>query len=152
MTDLVTMDDLTADEAAVRDLCRDFARNEIAPHVAAWWQEERCPTELGRKTGDLDLIGLLVPPEDGGVGLSTVGIVAALFEVGRVDQSIAAAWQAHLTIGSLPLLLHGARVRARAPAVRQADLEVPGDPVQARRHRRAPGGGAAAGLPQRPPA
>jgi short-chain 2-methylacyl-CoA dehydrogenase len=107
MTDFVTTDELTADEAAVRDLCRDFSHNEIAPHAATWWHEERCPTELLRKMGELDLMGLLVGPEDGGVGLSTVGLVAALFEVGKVDQSIAAAWQAHLTIGSLPLALFG---------------------------------------------
>jgi short/branched chain acyl-CoA dehydrogenase len=107
MTDFATTDELTTDEAAVRDLCREFARGEIAPHAADWWHEERCPTELLRRMGELDLMGLLVPPEDGGVGLSTVGLVAALFEVGKVDQSIAAAWQAHLTIGSLPLLLFG---------------------------------------------
>jgi short-chain 2-methylacyl-CoA dehydrogenase len=107
MTDFATTDELTTDEAAVRDLCRDFAQGEIAPHAATWWHEERCPTELLRKMGELDLMGLLVGPEDGGVGLSTVGLVAALFEVGKVDQSIAAAWQAHLTIGSLPLLLFG---------------------------------------------
>jgi short/branched chain acyl-CoA dehydrogenase len=107
VTDFATADELTSDEAAVRDLCREFARNEIAPHAATWWHEERCPTELLRKMGELDLMGLLVPPEDGGVGLSTVALVAALFEVGKVDQSIAAAWQAHLTIGSLPLLLFG---------------------------------------------
>ena len=107
MTDFATTDELTADEAAVRDLCREFARHEIAPHAATWWHEERCPTELLRRMGELDLMGLLVGPEDGGVGLSTVGLVAALFEVGKVDQSIAAAWQAHLTIGSLPLVLFG---------------------------------------------
>jgi short-chain 2-methylacyl-CoA dehydrogenase len=45
--------------------------------------------------------------EDGGAGLSTVGTVAALCEVAKVDQSVAAAWQAHFTIGSLPLLLFG---------------------------------------------
>ena len=107
MTDFATTDELTTDEAAVRDLCREFARGEIAPHAAQWWHEERCPTEVLRRMGELDLMGLLVPPEDGGVGMSTVGLVAALFEVGKVDQSIAAAWQAHLTIGSLPLLLFG---------------------------------------------
>jgi short/branched chain acyl-CoA dehydrogenase len=107
VTDFATTDELTTDEAAVRDLCREFARGEIAPHAAEWWHEERCPTELLRRMGELDLMGLLVPPEDGGVGMSTVGLVAALFEVGKVDQSIAAAWQAHLTIGSLPLLLFG---------------------------------------------
>jgi alkylation response protein AidB-like acyl-CoA dehydrogenase len=99
--------ELTADEASVRDLCRDFAAGEIAPHAADWWQEERFPTELFRKMADLDLMGLLIPEEEGGTGLSTVGTVAALYEIGKADQSVAAAWQAHLSIGSLPLLLFG---------------------------------------------
>jgi alkylation response protein AidB-like acyl-CoA dehydrogenase len=102
-----TVDELTAEEAAVRDLCREVAAGEIAPHAARWWEEQRCPTELFRKLGELDLMGLLVPPEEGGAGLSTVGTVAALYEVAKVDQSVAAGWQAHLTIGSLPLLLFG---------------------------------------------
>lgn len=102
-----TYQELSDEEASVRDLCREFAAGEIAPHAARWWNEERCPTELLRAMGKLDLMGLLVPETDGGTGLSTVGLVAALYEIGMVDQSIAAAWQAHLTIGSLPLLLFG---------------------------------------------
>ena len=43
----------------------------------------------------------------GGVGMSTVGFVAAMEQIGRADQSVAAAWQAHVTIGSLPLYLFG---------------------------------------------
>jgi short-chain 2-methylacyl-CoA dehydrogenase len=104
---LATIDELTSDEASVRDLCREFAQGEIAPHAARWWQEERCPVELLRQMGTLDLMGLLVPGHEGGTDLSTVGLVAALYEVGKVDQSIAAAWQAHLTIGTLPLLMFG---------------------------------------------
>jgi short/branched chain acyl-CoA dehydrogenase len=104
---LTTTLDLTDEETAVRDLCREFAEGEIAPHAAEWWEQERCPTELYRSMGRLDLMGLLIPEEEGGTGLSTVGMVAALYEVGKVDQSIAAGWQAHLTIGSLPLLLFG---------------------------------------------
>jgi alkylation response protein AidB-like acyl-CoA dehydrogenase len=57
--------------------------------------------------GELGLLGMLVPPEWGGIGMSTVGFVAAMEEIGRADQSVAAAWQAHVTIGSLPLLLFG---------------------------------------------
>jgi alkylation response protein AidB-like acyl-CoA dehydrogenase len=57
--------------------------------------------------GDLGLLGLLIPPEWGGVGMTTVGFVAAMEQVGLADQSVAAAWQAHVTIGSLPLLLFG---------------------------------------------
>jgi alkylation response protein AidB-like acyl-CoA dehydrogenase len=39
--------------------------------------------------------------------MSTVGFVAALEQLGQADQSVAAAFQAHVTIGSLPLLLFG---------------------------------------------
>jgi len=88
-------------------LCRDFARNEIAPRAPAAWDEARCPTDLLREMGALGLLGMLVPEEWGGIGMSTVGFVAAMEEIGQADQSVAAAWQAHVTIGSLPLLLFG---------------------------------------------
>ena len=48
--------------------------------------------------------------------MSTVGFVAAMEELGLADQSVAAAWQAHVTIGSLPLLLFGTDAPARALA------------------------------------
>lgn len=98
---------LNEDEVALRDLARDFAQGEIAPNAARFWKEERCPTELLRHMGDLGLMGLLVPTEWGGIDASTVGFVAAMEEIGRADQSVASAWQAHLTIGSLPLLNFG---------------------------------------------
>ncbi len=88
-------------------LCRDFARNEIARRAPAAWEEARCPTDLLREMGELGLLGMLVPEEWGGIGMSTVGFVAAMEEIGQADQSVAAAWQAHVTIGSLPLFLFG---------------------------------------------
>jgi alkylation response protein AidB-like acyl-CoA dehydrogenase len=39
--------------------------------------------------------------------MTTVGFVAAMEQLGLADQSVAAAWQAHVTIGSLPLHLFG---------------------------------------------
>jgi len=98
---------LSEDEAALQQLARDFAAKEIRPHAARYWEEERCPTEVLRRMGDLGLLGLFVPEEWGGAGVSTVAFVAAMEELGHADQSIAAAWQAHVTIGSLPLLLMG---------------------------------------------
>ena len=66
--------------------------------------------------GELGLLGMLVPEEWGGIGMSTVGFVAAMEQIGLADQSVAAAWQAHVTIGSLPLLLFGNDDAARALA------------------------------------
>ena len=97
----------TSEDRALRDLARDFAEGEVAPNAARWYEEERCPVELFAKMGRLDLMGLLAPEEHGGTNVSTTALVAALFEVAKADQSIAAAWQAHLTIGSMPLIAFG---------------------------------------------
>src|SRR3954467_4553179 len=98
---------LTPPERDLAELCRDFARKEIAPRAPIAWQEARCPTDLLREMGELGLLGMLIPEEWGGIGMSTVGFVAALEQLGHADQSVAAAFQAHVTIGSLPLYLFG---------------------------------------------
>ena len=94
-------------ERELVDLCRDFAQNEIARRAPAAWDEARCPTDLLREMGALGLLGMLVPEQWGGIGMSTVGVVAAMEQIGLADQSVAAAWQAHVTIGSMPLYLFG---------------------------------------------
>src|SRR3954451_4496654 len=98
---------LTEAEQDLVDLCRDFAQKEIATRAPLAWDEARCDTELLREMGGLGLLGMLVPEEWGGIGMSTVGFVAAMEQIGLADQSVAAAWQAHVTIGSLPLYLFG---------------------------------------------
>src|SRR5689334_17923621 len=89
------------------ELCREFAQKEIAHRAPVAWEEARCPTDLLREMGALGLLGMLIPEEWGGIGMSTVGFVAAMEQIGLADQSVAAAWQAHVTIGSLPLYLFG---------------------------------------------
>jgi short-chain 2-methylacyl-CoA dehydrogenase len=98
---------LADQEQDLAALCRDFAQKEIATRAPVAWEEARCPTDLLREMGELGLLGMLVPEEWGGIGMSTVGFVAAMEQIGLADQSVAAAWQAHVTIGSLPLLLFG---------------------------------------------
>ena len=98
---------LTEAERDLAELCRDFAQREIASRAPQAWDDAVCPTDLLREMGALGLLGVLVPEEWGGIGMSTVGFVAAMEQLGLADQSVAAAWQAHVTIGSLPLLLFG---------------------------------------------
>ena len=98
---------LTERERDLVELCRGFAQREIAARAPQAWEDGRCPTDLLREMGELGLLGVLVPEEWGGIGMSTVGFVAAMEQIGLADQSVAAAWQAHVTIGSLPLYLFG---------------------------------------------
>jgi short/branched chain acyl-CoA dehydrogenase len=98
---------LSESERELAELCGEFARKEIASRAPLAWDEARCPTDLLREMGALGLLGILIPEEWGGIGMSTVGFVAAMEQIGLADQSVAAAWQAHVTIGSLPLFLFG---------------------------------------------
>ncbi|HKT01122.1 MAG TPA: acyl-CoA dehydrogenase family protein [Rugosimonospora sp.] len=98
---------LTDPERELLDLGRTYAQREIAPVAARAWHEERCPTEVLRGLGELGLLGPLVPEKWGGIGTTTVGFVSLAEALAAVDPSVAAAWQAHSTIGTLPLLLFG---------------------------------------------
>src|ERR1700753_3319221 len=93
---------LTEDERALAALCREFAQKEIAVRAPKAWDDAVCPTDLLREMGALGLLGMLVPERWGGIGMSTVGFVAAMEQLGQADQSVAAAWQAHVTLGSPP--------------------------------------------------
>jgi short/branched chain acyl-CoA dehydrogenase len=99
--------ELSEQEHDLVTACEIVAAREIVPNAQRAWDEERCPVELLARLGQAGLMGLLVPEEWGGAGASTVGFVAALEQLGEADQSIASAWQAHSTIGSLPLVRFG---------------------------------------------
>lgn len=92
---------------ALKKMCRDFADKEIAPYAAGWSERGEFPVDVFKKMGDLGLMGMLVPEEWGGMNAGMVAYVAAMEEIGRADQSVAAAWNAHSTIASLPLAMFG---------------------------------------------
>jgi len=88
-------------------MCRTFAREVIAPTAEEWNRAHRFPSEVFRQIAELDLCGPLVSDEFGGSNLGMLGYVVAMEELGQGDQSLAAAWNAHCTIGTLPIRDHG---------------------------------------------
>lgn len=90
-----------------RAMARTFAQVEIAPHAAEWSERAEFPTALFKKMGELDLMGMLMPEEYGGVDAGFVTYVTVMREIGAADQSVAASWNAHSTIAALPLAQFG---------------------------------------------
>jgi short/branched chain acyl-CoA dehydrogenase len=99
--------DLPEETVALQKMCRDFAAKEIAPHAAEWSEQERFPTEVFKKLGKLGLMGMLVDEAYGGANAGLVSYVAAMEALGEADQSVAAGWNAHSTIATLPLARFG---------------------------------------------
>ncbi len=77
--------ELTEEQRAIRDLARDFAKNEIAPIAAKLDETGDFPVENVKKMGELGLMGIEVPPEYGGAGLDCVSYVLAMEEISKAD-------------------------------------------------------------------
>ncbi|MGQ9496107.1 MAG: acyl-CoA dehydrogenase family protein [Thermoanaerobaculaceae bacterium] len=91
----------------LRQLVQDFARREIAPSVRKWDKEAFFPREIFAKLGELGLLGILVPPEYGGAGLSYHHFVAAVEELAAVEPGIALSVAAHNSLAVGHILAFG---------------------------------------------
>ncbi|WP_226346641.1 acyl-CoA dehydrogenase family protein [Agilicoccus flavus] len=103
------MFELSSDHEDFRQAVRDFAEQEVAPHVAQWDRDSYFPSELVPKMGEMGLFGIVVPEEYGGTreeGAFTY-LCLAIEELGRVDQSIGITLSAGVGLGINPILTFG---------------------------------------------
>jgi len=75
--------ELTDEQRQVRDLCRQFADEELKPNARKWDVEHHFPREAVRKLGEMGLLGVAVPAEWGGAGMDNVCYAVAMEEISR---------------------------------------------------------------------
>ncbi|OIJ90854.1 acyl-CoA dehydrogenase [Streptomyces sp. MUSC 14] len=80
--------ELSEEQAAVRQLARDFVAREIAPHVVAWDRAEEVDRGIVKKLGEVGFLGLTVPEEYGGCGGDHLAYCLVTEELGRGDSSV----------------------------------------------------------------
>ena len=93
----------------MRDAIRDFAEREILPKRMEWDESQTFPRELFRSMGDLGLMGMLVPEEFGGAGLTYYEYKMAIEEVARVCGSIGLSMAAHNSLCTGHILQFGSQ-------------------------------------------
>jgi short-chain 2-methylacyl-CoA dehydrogenase len=81
--------DLTDDQRQMRDLVREFARNEVEPGAADRDRNQTFPLDVVKKMGELGLFGLPIPDEFGGLGVDALTWALVMEELGRADSSVA---------------------------------------------------------------
>jgi alkylation response protein AidB-like acyl-CoA dehydrogenase len=109
-----------------REMVRDFARAEIAPHVREWDEKAGCPFDVFRRLGGLGMMGILVPEEYGGVGMSYRHYAMILEELGAVEGGIGLTVAAHNSLCTNHILAYGSENQRRMWLPRLAAGEVLG--------------------------
>ena len=98
---------LSDEQQMIRDMCRQFAEEEIKPQAEEMDRTAAFPYGLVRKMGELGLLGLPISEQYGGAGADFLAYCVALEEIGRGDASVAITMEAHTSLGAMPFYLFG---------------------------------------------
>src|SRR5205085_2004615 len=91
----------------IQEMVRDFATSDIKPHLAEWDEAQHFPVETFKKAGELGLLGVTIPEEYGGAGLSYVDYSNVIEELGVVDSGFALSVAAHNSLCTGHIYLAG---------------------------------------------
>lgn len=105
--DVFIPEDFTEEQRMMAQACTDFLHTEVLSNIDKMEDvESGFMIELLNKAGELGLLGISVPEEYGGLGMSfnTSMLVADVLGAGG---SFSTAFGAHTGIGTLPILYYG---------------------------------------------
>jgi len=88
-------------------MVKDFGEKYIRPNIMKWDESQEFPVDLFHEMGKLGLMGVLVPTEYGGAGLSYKEYVTVVSEVSRIDGSIGLSVAAHNSLCTNHILQFG---------------------------------------------
>ena len=99
--------ELTREQQMVRELARDFANQEIAPHAEHVDRTGEFPVETFKKMGELGLLGIPFPECYGGSGGDTISYALSVEEIGKACGSTGLSYAAAVSLGAAPVYYFG---------------------------------------------
>ncbi len=97
----------TAEEQEVLTMLRDFCLKEVKPLAAEIDEQERFPEETYHKLADMGMMGIWVPEEYGGAGLSYLTYIAACEEIAKYCATTSVMLSAHSSLCCWPIFEYG---------------------------------------------
>ena len=102
-----TNDFLTDEQRMIRDMARDFAREQLVPNAAQWEKDRWIPDAVVAQMGELGLLGMVVPEEWGGTFSDYTAYAMAIEEIAAGDASTSTIMSVHNSVGCGPILAWG---------------------------------------------
>jgi isovaleryl-CoA dehydrogenase len=97
----------------LRETVREFAAKQIAPIAAEIDRSNEFPTHLWRKLGNLGLLGITIPEEYGGSGMSYLAHMVAVEEISRASASVGLSYGAHSNLCVNQIFRNGTEAQRR---------------------------------------
>ena len=91
----------------VTQMARDFAQQHIKPFVMEWDESQEFPVHVFKEMGKLGLMGVLVPEQWGGAGLTYFEYKAVIEEISKVCGSVGLSLAAHNSLCTGHILAFG---------------------------------------------
>ncbi|MFQ6065683.1 MAG: acyl-CoA dehydrogenase family protein [bacterium] len=98
--------ELSERQRIVQETARDLAQKDLEPRAAEMDKMGELSLEVVKKMGELNLLGLTLPPPLGGIGLDTVSFAIAIEELSAAYASTGLFLTAH-TMASFAILAFG---------------------------------------------
>ncbi|HLM90962.1 MAG TPA: acyl-CoA dehydrogenase family protein [Thermoplasmata archaeon] len=114
---------LSEEDRELRDAARRFTRKEIAPVADRMDREDHFPRDVFRRLGEQGFLGITLPTEYGGLGLSYLAQAILLEEIARASPALALSVGAHSNLFADNLARNGTEEQKRAalPAIARGD-------------------------------
>jgi butyryl-CoA dehydrogenase len=100
---------LTTEQQAIRDVCRDFAREVVAPAAEELDRHHKFGYDIVRQMGELGLFGLPFSEEYGGAGGDFLSLCLAIEEISRADTGVGITLEAAVCLGAAPIYDFGSK-------------------------------------------
>ncbi|OLZ41567.1 acyl-CoA dehydrogenase [Natrinema saccharevitans] len=95
--------DLPDEHRMIRKTVRDFCESEIEPIAQEIEDEHRFPTEVFDQLAALDMMGVPIDEDYGGLGGDTLMYALVAEELGRVSGAVGLSYVAHTSLASKPI-------------------------------------------------
>ncbi len=104
---------LTEEQIMIRDMTRDFAKKELAPHSERWDQEGWIDDSVITQMGELGMLGMTVPEEWGGANVDYISYALAVEEIAAGNGAVSTLMSVHNSVGCSPVLNYGTQEQKR---------------------------------------
>jgi alkylation response protein AidB-like acyl-CoA dehydrogenase len=98
---------LNDNQKMIAETIRSFGDKHIRPKFMDWDETQEFPVECLKQLGELGMLGVLVPTEYGGSGLSYTEYVTVVAEIGRICGSVGLSVAAHNSLCTGHILQFG---------------------------------------------